>query len=310
MAEEIDYEALSPNAGLGINMLAGAFAGISEHAVMYPVDSIKTRMQVFATSPAAVYTGIGNAFTRISSTEGMRALWRGVSSVILGAGPAHAVQFGTLEAVKELAGGNAAGNQWVATSLAGASAAITSDALMNPFDVIKQRMQVHKSEFRSVFACARTVFMKEGISAFYVSYPTTLMITIPSNAVQFTVYDHLKKWINPRGEYSPSTHMIAGAVSGGVAAAVTTPLDVAKTILQTRGTARETELRNRWPFGKHDAIRSTTDKNRWGSVLLPLYFQFSVYTLHFIFYRILRNIYPGSLLSPPSSTNAPSVALR
>ncbi|KAF4593309.1 Fe(2+) transporter [Pleurotus pulmonarius] len=281
MAEEIDYEALSPNAGLGINMLAGAFAGISEHAVMYPVDSIKTRMQVFATSPAAVYTGIGNAFTRISSTEGMRALWRGVSSVILGAGPAHAVQFGTLEAVKELAGGNAAGNQWVATSLAGASAAITSDALMNPFDVIKQRMQVHKSEFRSVFACARTVFMKEGISAFYVSYPTTLMITIPSNAVQFTVYDHLKKWINPRGEYSPSTHMIAGAVSGGVAAAVTTPLDVAKTILQTRGTARETELRN-----------------------------FSVYTLHFIFYRILRNIYPGSLLSPPSSTNAPSVALR
>jgi hypothetical protein len=72
-------------------------------------------MQVFATSPAAVYTGIGNAFTRISSTEGMRALWRGVSSVILGAGPAHAVHFGTYEAVKELAGGNAAGNQWLAT---------------------------------------------------------------------------------------------------------------------------------------------------------------------------------------------------
>jgi solute carrier family 25 iron transporter 28/37 len=72
-------------------------------------------MQVFATSPAAVYTGVGNAFTRISSTEGMRALWRGVSSVILGAGPAHAVHFGTYEAVKELAGANEAGNHWVAT---------------------------------------------------------------------------------------------------------------------------------------------------------------------------------------------------
>jgi hypothetical protein len=74
-------------------------------------------MQVFATSPAAVYTGIGNAFTRISSTEGMRALWRGVSSVILGAGPAHAVHFGMYEAMKELAGGNAAGNQWLATCM-------------------------------------------------------------------------------------------------------------------------------------------------------------------------------------------------
>lgn len=101
---------------------------------MFPVDSIKvgpfpfsvrglarmliyhhfflpqTRMQVFATSPAAMYTGIGNAFTRISSTEGVRALWRGVSSVILGAGPAHAVHFGTYEAVKELTGGNREGN--------------------------------------------------------------------------------------------------------------------------------------------------------------------------------------------------------
>ena len=75
----------------------------------------QTRMQVFATNPVAIYSGVGNAFLRISSTEGLRALWRGVSSVILGAGPAHAVHFGTLEAVKELAGGNEAGNQWIAT---------------------------------------------------------------------------------------------------------------------------------------------------------------------------------------------------
>ena len=72
-------------------------------------------MQVFATSPAAVYTGIGNAVTRISSTEGLRTLWRGVSSVILGAGPAHAVHFGVYETVKDLAGGNQRGNQWLAT---------------------------------------------------------------------------------------------------------------------------------------------------------------------------------------------------
>ncbi|KDR65733.1 hypothetical protein GALMADRAFT_232893 [Galerina marginata CBS 339.88] len=244
MAEDIDYEALPSNAGLAVNMLAGALAGISEHAVMFPIDSIKTRMQVFATSPVAVYSGVGNAFTRISSTEGMRALWRGVSSVILGAGPAHAVHFGTLEAVKELAGGNEAGNQWVATSLAGACATIAADAFMNPFDVVKQRMQVHKSEFRSVWACAHTVYRSEGLGAFYVSYPTTLAITIPFNAIQFTVYEHIKKFANPRNEYSPQTHIMAGGIAGAVAAAVTTPLDVAKTMLQTRGTATEADIRN------------------------------------------------------------------
>ncbi|KAF7356761.1 hypothetical protein MVEN_01011100 [Mycena venus] len=253
MADEVDYEALPPNAGTLVNMLAGALAGISEHAVMYPVDSIKTRMQVFSASPVAIYSGVGNAFSRISSTEGMRALWRGVSSVVLGAGPAHAVHFGTLEAVKELAGGNRGGPQWLATSLAGASATIAADALMNPFDVIKQRMQVHKSEFRSVFTCARVVFKNEGLAAFYVSYPTTLAISIPFNAIQYTVYEQVKRVMNPTHEYSPSTHITAGAVAGAFAAAVTTPLDVAKTILQTRGTSHDPEIRN--VRGMMDALR-------------------------------------------------------
>ncbi|KAG9312970.1 mitochondrial carrier domain-containing protein [Chiua virens] len=253
MAEEVEYEGLPSNAGLTVNMLAGALAGITEHAVMFPIDSIKTRMQVFAASPAAVYTGIGNAFTRISSTEGMRALWRGVSSVILGAGPAHAVHFGTYEAVKELAGGNNVGNQWIATSLAGAAATVASDALMNPFDVIKQRMQVHQSEFRSVFTAIRVVHRTEGLNAFYVSYPTTLTMSIPFTAVQFTVYEQIKMMLNPKGEYSPVTHMIAGGVAGGVAAGVTTPLDVAKTLLQTRGTSQDPEIRRLG--GMVDALR-------------------------------------------------------
>ncbi|KZT65651.1 mitochondrial carrier [Daedalea quercina L-15889] len=263
VADEIEYEGLDPNAGLAVNMMAGALAGITEHAVMFPVDSIKTRMQVFATSPSAVYTGIGNAFTRISSTEGARALWRGVSSVIMGAGPAHAVHFGAYEAVKELGGGNVASNknQWIATSLAGASATIASDALMNPFDVIKQRMQVHESQFRSALTCARTVYAREGLAAFYVSYPTTLTMTVPFTAVQFTAYEQLKALLNPSGAYSPVSHILAGGLAGGVAGAVTTPLDVAKTLLQTRGTSTDPEIRG--ARGMLDACKIIWARDGW-----------------------------------------------
>ena len=236
-------------------------------------------MQVFTASPAAMYTGIGNAFSRISATEGLRTLWRGVSSVILGAGPAHAVHFGTYEFIKEFTGGNDEGSHWISTgefrylslgifvndpsppATAGASATIASDALMNPFDgvlirqthhlladqmntVIKQRMQIHQSQFRSVFDCARTVYRNEGLSAFYVSYPTTLTMTIPFAACQFAVYEQTKKFLNPNGEYSPVTHVIAGGMAGAVGAAVTTPLDVAKTLLQTRGTSHDPEIRS------------------------------------------------------------------
>ncbi len=120
--------------------------------------------------------------------------------------------------------------------------------------VIKQRMQVHQSEFRSMFACAGTVLRNEGVAAFYVSYPTTLAMTVPFTAAQFTVYEHVKKFMNPRGEYSPLSHIVAGGIAGGVAAGLTTPLDVAKTLLQTRGTSSDPEIR--YCRGMVDALRT------------------------------------------------------
>jgi hypothetical protein len=42
-------------------------------------------------APSAVYTGISNAIVTISRAEGLRTLWRGLSSVVVGAGqsPQH-----------------------------------------------------------------------------------------------------------------------------------------------------------------------------------------------------------------------------
>lgn len=51
---------------------------------------------------------------------------------------------------------------------------------------------MHGSEFRTVASCFRSVFKAEGLSAFYVSYPTTLMMTVPFTAVQFSTYEYLK----------------------------------------------------------------------------------------------------------------------
>ena len=95
---------------------------------MYPIDLLKvwtqsfpffshlltciwqTRMQVVNPSPTAVYSGISNAMVTITRVEGFRALWRGLSSVVVGAGPAHAVYFATYESVKHAMGGNEGGN--------------------------------------------------------------------------------------------------------------------------------------------------------------------------------------------------------
>ncbi|MBE7180759.1 MAG: hypothetical protein INR71_06050 [Terriglobus roseus] len=46
-AEEIDYESLPSSYSLQSNMLAGAFAGVMEHSVIYPVDLLKVGLPCF-----------------------------------------------------------------------------------------------------------------------------------------------------------------------------------------------------------------------------------------------------------------------
>nr|XP_019009047.1 solute carrier family 25 (mitochondrial iron transporter), member 28/37 [Kwoniella pini CBS 10737]OCF47828.1 solute carrier family 25 (mitochondrial iron transporter), member 28/37 [Kwoniella pini CBS 10737] len=261
--EEHDYESLPVGSGWAVNMAAGAMAGISEHAAIFPVDSIKVSLIFFCVRPSPPQLNTIMQHVRsISTTEGLRSLWRGVASVILGAGPAHAAHFGMYEFIREISGGRGEGWSGVAgTALAGAAATISSDALMNPFDVIKQRMQIRNSPHRTVLSCAKTVYAREGLAAFYVSYPTTLTMSVPFTAVQFTAYESLKTLLNPDGSYSPITHCTAGGIAGGLAAAVTTPLDVAKTLLQTRGSNSDPRIRAARSMG--EALRIIKDRDGW-----------------------------------------------
>ncbi|KAJ3129033.1 Fe(2+) transporter [Irineochytrium annulatum] len=236
--EVMDYEDI-PNASLYVNLAAGALAGITEHTVMYPFDSIKTRMQVLSPHPQAIYSGVSNALTRISTTEGFKALWRGVNSVIIGAGPAHALYFATYEHCKVLFGADGDGHHLLASE-------------KTP-QLIKQRMQVHGSRHLSVRHCAKHILRTEGLKAFYLSYPTTLSMTIPFQSIHFAAYEYFRKVFNPSGGYDPRTHVAAGGLAGAIAAAATTPLDVAKTLLQTRGTSHDPAVRSVGGFG--DAVR-------------------------------------------------------
>ena len=66
-------------------------------------------MQILNPSTTPAYSGVLRSTLQIARGEGFFSLWRGMSSVIVGAGPAHAVYFATYEAVKHAMGGNQAG---------------------------------------------------------------------------------------------------------------------------------------------------------------------------------------------------------
>ncbi|GIY54599.1 mitoferrin-2 [Caerostris darwini] len=229
-----DYESL-PTSSSTIHMVAGSFAGIMEHCLMYPVDSVKTRMQSLKPHPKAIYRNIPEAFSKMVHYEGLFRPVRGIPAVLLAAGPAHALHFSCYEKLKRVFSGteNGVGNP-LAQGMAGACSTVLHDAVMNPAEVVKQRMQMYASPYRTCFDCFTKVIHSEGVHALYRSYTTQLLMNIPFQAVHFMVYEFCQDLSNHQRTYNPMAHMISGAISGAVAAAVTNPLDVCKTLLNTQ----------------------------------------------------------------------------
>ncbi|XP_021289015.1 mitoferrin-like isoform X4 [Herrania umbratica] len=219
-------------------MIAGSIAGSVEHMAMFPVDTLKTRMQAIGASCSVQPIGVRQALGSILKLEGPSGLYRGIAAMGLGAGPAHAVYFSVYELSKQaLSRGDP--NNSMAHAASGVVATVTSDAVFTPMDMVKQRLQLKSSPYKGVADCLRRVLMEEGIGAFYASYRTTVVMNAPFTAVHFATYEAAKRGLM---EVSPDStdderlvvHATAGAAAGGLAAAVTTPLDVVKTQLQVQ----------------------------------------------------------------------------
>ena len=93
---------------------------------------------------------------------------------------------------------------------------------------------MYNSPYKGAINCATTVFRSEGISAFYRSYTTQLTMSIPFQVIHFVSYEFLQDRLNYERRYNPLSHVASGAGAGAVAATITNPLDVAKTLLNTR----------------------------------------------------------------------------
>ncbi|KAJ8686806.1 hypothetical protein QAD02_022600 [Eretmocerus hayati] len=242
-----DYESL-PTQSVGVHMMAGACAGIMEHCVMYSVDSVKTRRQILTPGPGGgggILTEIGNMMKQ----EGILRPFRGISAMVAGAGPAHALYFSCYEHLKEkLSARSHSQNNPLVYAQAGVVSTVLHDGVMNPAEVIKQRMQIPNTPYKTVVDCIRHVYKTEGVAAFYRSYRTTLLMNVPFQSIHFVIYEFAQSITNPLRTYNPTAHMVSGAMAGAVAATVSMPLDVCKTLLNTQtGEIRAT--------GMQDALR-------------------------------------------------------
>jgi len=230
-----EYESLPATSTVLTHMSAGAMAGMMEHCVMYPLDYVKTRMQSLSPSPGGEFRGVYGTLTRMVKTEGIFRPVRGMSAVVFGAAPAHALYFSVYERIKELLVSRTTSHyNHLSYGMAGCIATLFHDAVMTPADVVKQRMQMYNSPYKSCRDCIWKTYRAEGFRAFYRSYMTQLTMNVPFQSIHFMIYEYMQEMTNPERRYNPKAHVISGALAGAVAASITTPLDVCKTLLNTQ----------------------------------------------------------------------------
>ena len=230
---DLDWEEWNPADLTFINhMIAGSFAGVAEHVMMFPVDTIKTHIQCErcgSSSPLKTW----KCAKRIVDNEGILRLWRGVGATFSGCVPAHAAYFSIYESTKKILGVDQSGHYPMRAAFCGASAALAHDICMTPFDTVKQRIQL--GYYKSVWHCTKLVVRTEGFGALFVSLPATLMMNVPYGMIMMAVNESAKEFLNPNKEFSLTTTMLSGSIAGATAAAFTTPLDIIKSRLQTQG---------------------------------------------------------------------------
>ena len=103
MSQESQQDKKTPPAApkkltFGQNVLAGAIAGVSEICIMYPLDVVKTRMQLDKGKSMGTLATIRN----IVASEGGLVLYRGIVSPILAEAPKRALKFASNETYKGL----------------------------------------------------------------------------------------------------------------------------------------------------------------------------------------------------------------
>jgi len=211
-------------------LAAGGVAGTAVDVVLFPLDTVKTRMQS------------ANGFWR---SGGFKGIYSGLLPAASGSAPTAALFFGTYENTKKflfasqlVQSGYLSYQSHLIHMIAGSFGEIVACLVRVPTENLKQKMQAKL--YNSLGDTIRGIVSQQGLKGFFTGYGTTVMREIPFATIQYPVWEFTKKlWAQYQNRpVSPFQAALCGSFAGGVAAFFTTPLDVVKTRLMLGADAK------------------------------------------------------------------------
>ncbi|EEQ32351.1 WD repeat protein [Microsporum canis CBS 113480] len=249
------------------SLLAGAAAGLTVDVSLFPLDTIKTRLQQARNKAPGSSSG-GSLNASVNSLKVLRQTFRGIyaglPSVLLGSAPSAASFFVVYDGVKRYflpPSTSSSPIPWQHTflthSIASSLGEIAACAVRVPTEVIKQRAQAGLFGGSTLLALKDILSLRHRsgsqggrllvIRELYRGTSITIAREIPFTILQFTMWEGMKdaystwKKENKPSEkpetISATSSAFFGSIAGAISAGLTTPLDVVKTrvMLARRG---------------------------------------------------------------------------
>ncbi|RYP28305.1 hypothetical protein DL767_007265 [Monosporascus sp. MG133] len=192
--------------------VAGGFAGMVSQFCVYPLDTLKFRLQSEYVSGGAR----GNAlliqtFRKMYAEGGARAAYRGVTMGLIGMFPYSAIDMGTFEFLKTTYVAYMAKKYGVheedaqpntfATGIMGASSGAFGASVVYPLNVLRTRLQtqgtsMHPARYTGIWDVANKTVRNEGVRGLYKGLMPNLLKVAPALSITWMVYENAKHIMN------------------------------------------------------------------------------------------------------------------
>ncbi|KAM5348593.1 hypothetical protein ACJ41O_008417 [Fusarium nematophilum] len=188
---------------------AGGVAGMIAQASVYPLDTLKFRLQC-----ETVKDGLqGVALVRQTAIKmyadgGVRAAYRGLTMGLVGMFPYSAIDMGTFELLKNSYKGYLAkrnnmheddvkpGN--IATGIIGATSGAFGASVVYPLNVVRTRLQtqgtvMHPQTYTGIWDVTKKTIQREGYRGLYKGLTPNLLKVAPALSITWVVYENSKR---------------------------------------------------------------------------------------------------------------------